>query len=49
MENVSSLEELYKNASFDYLDDTYENETVFDESINTTEDFLVNLEYNFYQ
>lgn len=46
-----SMEELYQNASFDYLDsdDINNNEEIDSESLNTTEDFLVDLTYNFYQ
>ncbi|MEJ7218396.1 hypothetical protein [Staphylococcus gallinarum] len=46
-----SMEELYKNASFDYLDtdNTYDNEEINNESLETTEEFLVNLNLNFYE
>lgn len=47
----NSIEELYKNASFDYLDtdDTYNNEEINNGSLQTTENFLVDLNYNFYE
>lgn len=48
---MTTLEQQYKNANFDFLDteDTMDNTTDFVESIETTEEFLENLEVNFYE
>ncbi|UXU70254.1 MULTISPECIES: hypothetical protein [Mammaliicoccus] len=48
---MTTLEEQYKNTNFDFLDteDTMDNTTDFIESIETTENFLENLEVNFYE
>lgn len=49
-ENMTDLEALYQNATFDYLeDDNTTDITDFTDALDTTEDFLVNLEYNFYE
>ncbi|QSN69085.1 hypothetical protein JTZ62_05085 [Mammaliicoccus sciuri] len=49
-ENMTDLEALYQNATFDYLDnDNTTDTTDYAEALETTEDFLVNLDYNFYQ
>ncbi|MCI2852880.1 hypothetical protein MOV58_05890 [Staphylococcus hominis] len=47
---MNALEAAYKNATFDYLEDndTHDNTQDFNEAIHTTEDFLENLDYNFY-
>lgn len=48
---MTTLEEQYKNTNFDFLDteDTMDNTIDFIESIETTENFLENLEVNFYE
>lgn len=48
-ENMTDLEALYQNATFDYLEDDNKTDiTDFTDALDTTEDFLVNLDYNFY-
>ncbi|WP_204256810.1 hypothetical protein [Mammaliicoccus sciuri] len=48
-ENMTDLEALYQNATFDYLeDDNTTDITDFTDALDTTEDFLVNLDHNFY-
>lgn len=50
-ENMTDLEVLYQNASFDYLEDDNTNTDITDytDALELTEDFLVNLDYNFYE
>lgn len=47
---MPTLEEQYKTANFDYIETTEEDTvTDFVESLETTEEFLVNLDVNFYE
>lgn len=48
---MPTLDEQYKNTNFDFYDteDTTDNTTDFIESLDITENFLENLEINFYE